>query len=279
MAVTVNGVLIAEALVVSEMERLRADYVAYVTQNGGEASEVQLREWAEENLIEAELLRQEAAATQPEPSEERARKWLAEHESHYAQVPEAELVARAKDDLRVRRLEKEMRKRVPKPSESEVRREYDAHAERYVTPERLRVSHICRLIGPGGSTKAAGYLELLRIKTDLASGALSWYEAIEASDTYQEDRGMFGALARGELTKEVDETLFALAQGQVSDVVELGGASLHLFRVLAVEPPAAVPFESVREGLGLSMFEQAYQSSLETLFDALRAKAEVRREA
>ncbi len=279
MGLTVNGVVVAEGRVAGEMDRLREDYVAYVSGNGGEASETQLREWAEENLIEAELLRQEAAATQPEPSEARASQWLSEHAEFYAAFPEGERLARAKDDMRVRRLEKEIRKGVPKLGGDEVRREYDAQPEMYVSPETLRVSHICRVVGPGGSTKASGYLELLRVKTDLASGLLNWFEALEASDTYREDRGLFDSVARGDLPAEVEEKLFALAPGQVSDVLELGGRSLHLFRVLAIDPPAKVPFESIRERLGHVLFESRYQEALEATLDALKAKAAIRREA
>lgn len=279
MGLTVNGVAIAEDVVVKEMDRLREDYVAYVSGNGGESSETQLREWAEENLIEAELFRQEAAVTQPEPSDERANRWLAEHADFYATVPAGERLARAKDDLRVRRFEKEIRKGVSRLGEAEVRREYDAHPEQYMTPETFRVSHICRLIGPGGTTKPSGYLELLRLKTDLANGQINWFEALEASDTYSEDRGLFDSVARGDLPPEVEEPLFALAPGQVSDVLELGGRSLHLFRVLAKDPPAKVPFDSVRERLGHMLFERAYQESVEKVFDALKAKAVIRREA
>jgi hypothetical protein len=279
MALTVNGVAVAEERVAKEMDRLREDYVAYVRGNGGEASEAQLREWAEENLVESELFRQEAAATQPEPSDARASQWLAGHVGYYEAFPEGERLARAKDDLRVRRLEKEIRKGVSTSSEEDVRREYDAHPDLYMTPETLRVSHICRLIGPGGSTKASGYLELLRLRTDLANGLLNWFEALEASDTFQQDRGLFDSVARGDLPPEVEERLFALAPGQVSDVLELGGRSLHLFRLLAVDPPAKVPFESIRERLGRGLFERAYQEAMERIFDALKEKAVIRREA
>ncbi len=278
MLLMVNGVEIAESRIVGEADRLRADYVGYVTRNGGEASEVQLREWAEENLIEEELFRQEAAATQPEPTDARAGQWVAEHQEAYAALPEGERLARAKSDLRVRRLEKELRKRVAPVSEAQVRGEYDAHPEQFAIPEQLRLSHICRLIDPRLRSKATGYLELLKIRTDLASGSLTWFEALEASDTYQEDRGLFESVARGDLPTEFEEHLFGLKPGQVSDVLDLGGSSLHLFRVLAVEPPSQMAFEAVLERLGQALFEQACQEAVEGALDALKARAVIRRE-
>ncbi len=279
MVLTVNGVIIGEEQIVGEMDRIREEYTSYVRDHGGEASEEQLREWAEENLIEIELLRQQAVATQPEPSAERVEQWIKDHAEYYGSIPEGERLARAKDDMRVRRLEKEIRKTVPKAGEEEVRRDYERNQELYITPETLRVSHICRLIGPGIGSKASGYLELLRLKTDLANGVLGWFEAVEASDTYEEDRGFFQFVTRGDLPAAVEERLFALKPGEVSDVIELDEYSLHLFRVLAIDPPASIPFESIRERLKVILFERAYREALEQFIDNLKEKASIERRA
>ena len=60
MVLTVNGSVIEEAVIQAEMARLRPEYTAYVQGNGGEPNEDQLREWAEEDLIEACVFRQAA---------------------------------------------------------------------------------------------------------------------------------------------------------------------------------------------------------------------------
>ena len=279
MTVYVNGVAITDEQVSGEMDRIRADYLGYMGRNGGEASESHLREWAEENLIEDELLRQEAVATQPVPSDERAARWVAEHAERYEAFPEGERLARAKDEMRIRRFEKELRKRVPQASEEDARREYDANADLYVAPEVLRLSHICRLTGSGWATNADGYLDLLRIKADLASGQMGWFEAVKLSDTYEKDGGMFDPVIRGEMPAEIEEKLFALKTGEVSDVMDLGGRSLHVFRALAFGAPEKVPFEAIRERIPRILFERAYLEALEKTFDDLKAKAAIRREA
>ena len=277
MGLTVNGVGVAEERIVEEMARLREDYVAYVQANGGASSEAQLREWAEENLIESELFRQEALATQPEPSDARARQNIESCPDFYDQVPEGERLVRSKEALRVRALEKELRKHVPRVSDDELRREYDAHPELFVTSEALRLSHICRLIGPGGLPRSEAYVELLRMKADLANHQLSWVEALAASDTYQQDYGMFGPVSRGSLPAEAEEVLFALELGGVSDVLELDGRSMHLFRLLAKDPPGRVGFTEIQDRLRQILFERAYQEALEKRFDALKAQAVIRR--
>lgn len=279
MGLTVDGVAIADERVEQEMSRLREDYVAYVQAAGGDASEAQLREWAEENLIEGELLRKEALATQPEPSDERAMENIEACRDFYDPVPEGERLARSKEALRVRALEKSIRKGVRKISEDEVRREYEAHPEYYVTGEKLRLSHICRLIGQGGVSRSEAYVQLLRIKADVASGALSWYDALPLSDTYRQDYGMFPAVAQGELPEDIESKLFSLEPGGVSDVLELDGRSLHVFRLLAKDPPGKLGFQEVRETIRGALFEGAFQEALEQALDALKAKAVIRRES
>lgn len=120
-------------------------------------------------------------------------------------------------------------------------------------------------------------MQLLRLKTDLSSHELNWFDALAASDTYSRDYGMFAAVGRGDLPPEVEEKLFGLEPGAVSDVLELDGRSLHLFRLLAKDPPGKISFQDVRERLRGALFERAYQDGLEKAFDALKAKAVIRR--
>jgi hypothetical protein len=278
MGLTVNGVAVAEERIVREMDRLREDYETYLSRNNGEPRESELREWAEENLIEAELFRQEAVATQPEVSDARAQQNIEACPDFYEAIPAAERLARSKEALCVRSLEKAVRKQVPKVSDDDVRREYDANPEMFVTSETLRLSHICRLIGPQGVPRAEAYLELLRIKTDLESHQLNWHDALSVSDTYSQDFGLFAPVSRGDLPAVVEEQVFALEPGETSDMIELDGRSLHVFRLLVKEPPAKVGFQEIRERLRKILFERAFQESLETTFDTLKDKAVIQRE-
>lgn len=276
---TVNGVGIAETRIAEEMDQLRESYVSYVRANGGEPSEAQLREWAEENLIEDEVLRQEAAASQPEPPDERAKQYIEANPDYFDKFSEGDRLTVSKDELRLRALEKAIRKGVPKISDDEVRRDYDSHPEYYVTSEKLRLSHICRFIGAGGLARSEAFLELLRLKADLASQRCDWFDVLGSSDSFRQDYGMFAAVGRGDLPEDVEEKLFALEVGGVSDVLELDGSSLHLFRLITKEPAGKLGFQEIRERLRDMLFESAYQEAREKLLDALKAKAVIRREA
>ncbi len=279
MTLTVNGVLIPEEKIIAEMDRLRERYQEYVRENGGEPSENELREWAEEDLIEAELFRAEALATQPEPDAATVQRNIEASPDFYAAIPEGERLTRSREALCVRAMEKEIRKRVPRPTETELRAWYAEHPEQFATEEELLLSHICRWIGLNGASRTDAYLELLHVRSELAKGALQWNEAVVAlSDTCREDYGMFPAVRRNMLPKAVEDKLFALAEGEVSDAVELDGESVHLFRLLEKQPPHDLAFKDVRETLSTALFERAYQEALDAVFDALKASATIQRE-
>ncbi len=278
MGLTVNGVVIAPEKVQDEMTRLRPEYEAYVRSNGGEPDEAQLREWAEEDVIEELLFRQEAAATQPVPSDERAQQFLDDYADLFKDVPQEERLARSKAALQQRRLMKELRKGVKQPGEAEVRAYYDAHPEAFMVPESLRLSHICRFVEPGN--KADAFLELLRIKADVDGFRLNWVEAVETcSDAFARDHGMFDPVSRGDFPPEIEAKLFALKPGEVSDVVELGGRTLHLFKLLVKEPPQKLDLIDVQERVSEGLFEEACREALDAKFDALKASAVIQREA
>lgn len=276
MALTVNGFEIAAVEIEREMERLRKEYEAYVRREGGEPSEAQLREWAEEDVIEEALFREAAVKGQPVPSDERVRKELEENAGLYGEIPEAQRVARARAALQQRRMMREIRKGVKPPSEGDVRAYYDANPGLFAMPESVRLSHICRYVDAGTRTEA--FLELLRVRGELEKGNVLWVEAVEAySDSFQRDMGMFATVSRDELPPDVSEKIFALKPGEISDVIDFGKETLHLFRVLVRNEPETVGFDKVKDELKGVLFEQACQDALNATFDALKAEAVIQR--
>ena len=272
MAVTIDGVEIPEQEIQAEMDAIRAEYNAYVTREGGEPDEAQLREWALETLIEAFLLRREAAASQPMPSDERVRQELEKNAEDYAGVPEAERPAKAGEALQRRRLMREIRKKVKRPEEAEVRAFYDAAPALFMAPEALRLTHICLLSEP--STRANDFLMLLRVKTDVEQGRMAWEDAVaQCSHTFERDYGFFATVTRGELPPDMEDKLFALKQGEISEVLDIGAETLHLFKVMEILPPGKIAFKQAREVAENALFDQACQDALNEWFDAQKAKA------
>lgn len=272
MAVTVDGVEIPEQKIQAEMDMLRSEYSEYVKREGGEPDEAQLREWAVEGLIEVFLLRRDAVTNQPVPSDERIRQELETNAATYADTPEEERPAKAREALQMRRLNRELRKKVKRPDEAEVRAFYDAAPDLFLAPEAVRLSHICLFSEP--PTRANDFLLLLRVKADVEAGRMTWGEAVgEYSHTVERDSGFFATVSRGELPADLENKVFALKQGEISDVIDLGEETLHLFKVIESLAPGKVAFKDAREIAENVLFDQACHDALNAWFDEQKAKA------
>jgi len=274
MALTVNGREISAETIAQEIARLKPDYERYVNENGGEPDEDQLTEWATENLVEKELLRQEAERSQEQPDERRISAWLEENRDVFVEgLSDAERRALCIEDIKTRSLVKAVRKSVQRPSEEELRSEYESNRERFTVPESLRISHICRKLYLGVD-KARVYIDLLDLKQRVESSELQWIEAVQLSDTYRDDFGMFETVMRGLFPGDIEQKLFALERGQISDVIELG-ASVHLFKVLVKREAELIPFADVCEELSSLMFAEAAENALNEMIDTLKTKADI----
>ena len=275
MEVRVNGSEISADAVDQEMERLSVDYERYVTENGGEPDQKQLREWAVENLIEKELLKQEALRTQADPDDSKIDLWLKENSDVFGEeLPDQEKRSRCVEDIKIRALVKSVRKSVQRPSVAEMQSEYDNHLERFTVPESLRLSHVCRVLGQDVD-KSQVYIDLLDLKQKVEDFELHWVEATQLSDSYREDYGMFDNVMRGMLPGDIEEKIFSLERGQISDVIELNGSTIHIFKVLVKSEPRQIPFEDVSQELSSMMFNEAAESALNEMIDGLKEKADI----
>ncbi|MDX9867125.1 MAG: peptidylprolyl isomerase [Kiritimatiellia bacterium] len=279
MKLIVNGTEIPEEAVTREVERLRHGYEEYVRANGGEPDEAQLRDWAVEGLVENEVVRQEARATQPIPSEARIRQELTQYADAYSSYPETERIPRAREGLQVRRYLKEIRKGVTAPDEAAAKAYFDAHAELFTVSEGLRLEHVCRFVDL--VSRPSIFMSLLQLKSDVEAGRVDWRdEALPLySETYARDGGAFAVVTRGELPEAIERDLFALQPGQWSEVVDFGEGMLHLFKVTERLPSRALSFEEVRETVIRSLHQAAAEEAAYARIDELKTKAAIVREA
>ena len=277
MSVKVNGIEILEDAVMAEVERLQPDYERYVTENGGEPDENQLKEWALENLVEQELLTQEVLRTQEEPGEDKVSAYLEENSAAFdEELSDEEKSALCIKDIKMRALVKSVRKNVNPPTDEELRKEYDNNIERFTMPESLKISHICRVPQPGVD-KSQAYMDLLSMKKKIDNLDIHWAEALQESDTYRDDFGMFDTVMRGMLPPEMEEALFALNRGDISDVFELESGTIHLFKILLKRDAELLPFEDVQEDIATMMFNEAAENLLNDLIDKLKKSADITR--
>lgn len=170
-------------------------------------------------------------------------------------------------------------KKVPPPTEAEARAWFDAHAEAFAQPERLRVARVLARVQPGASDRertfarerAARFAERLRRGEPIASVAR------DGDGPEREKGGDLGFVTRGVAANAAAaKAAFALAEpGAVSPVFqdEAGFAVLQIVERQAARTP---PFEEVRRDVENRMSPERKRKVFDDLLARLRRDAEVR---
>ena len=139
---------------------------------------------------------------------------------------------------------------VPSIEESQLKDYYEQNKARYVVPARVSVSHILVTLPAGASdevaknalTKAEGIVT--RARTEPASFAeLARKESQDAGTA--RDGGRLGWIQRGTLPLPMEQAVFALKQGEISDPVK-GPDGYHVFKADEVQPEQGESFEQAR---------------------------------
>ncbi len=140
------------------------------------------------------------------------------------------------------------------PSDEELRREVGVSPT--IVPDRLRLSHIfLRTRSEEETARAKAQLAAWKQEiTDLESFRKV---AADHSDSQTARRdGRLGILRRGVLSPAVEEVLYALPEGTISDPLEMRGG-VHLFFIEKILPAQAMPLQPRINRLRGAKIEQA----------------------
>jgi len=135
--------------------------------------------------------------------------------------------------------------------ENDLKAYYEQNKSRYVTAPRVNVSHIQISVAAGASQeereaareKAESIAE--RVKADPSIFADIAREESDDVGTAR-DGGQLGWVTPGSWPASLEEAVFALSEGAVSDVVE-GPGGYHVFLAYQVEAEKGETFEEARE--------------------------------
>lgn len=252
--VTVNGEALDEAALRRETAAVLALLSQQLPAEDPAALRQRAREWAEENLIEAALLRQ-AAASDPDLGGD---------------------AGAAASPLPLERLVQRVTAAAASPDAAEIAAHYAANRARFEEPERLRALHIVRNVDelhPEASARTA----IEQARAALAGGK----PFAEVADAMSDCPGNGGALppfARGDMVPAFEDAVFALNPGETSGIfrTEFG---FHIARLLAREPARARPLAEVRGEIAAELLRLRQQSLLDRYVDGLRARAVIARAA
>lgn len=281
MAWVVNGETVDEDAVREEMRGMRPRYEQEFADMDPIEAEMQLRDWARENVIERILLRQSAAAD-PEPvpqtlleaALEEARTRAGGQVGCGIRTSDEEIRTQAESELRIQRLLARLYATIAPVKPKEINAFYKSNREQFLSGERVHAKHIVKNVG-GEQEEAAARTAIEEAYARLRKG-----EAFEdVADRYSDCAGNGGDLGwfpRGEMVEEFDRIVFGLSVGETSPVFRTS-FGFHIAKVYERRPKGYLALDDVKDAVAQTIAEARQQEALASYLDALRAKASVRR--
>ena len=157
-------------------------------------------------------------------------------------------------------------------ADSEMRRYYQEHRERFALPEEYTLSQI--LIKPASSDdltdarrKAREVLGLLKQGESFEDVALRYSDGANASRG-----GQLGLVRQGELLPAIERGIATLVPGGISDVIE-SPEGFHIVRVEDKKPKQFRPFEEGRQEIQGLVFQQKSEDMFQAWLADLKNKA------
>jgi peptidyl-prolyl cis-trans isomerase C len=155
---------------------------------------------------------------------------------------------------------------------------YQENAEQMKRPEQVRVSHILVMADQNAPAEER---ELARKKSQDLLARLKKGEdfatlAGENSDDpgSRANGGELPWVSRGETVPAFEQTAFALAPGEISEVVETP-FGFHVIKLAERREARTLPYEEAEENIEQFLRQQAIREQVQSRVDALKAAAEV----
>lgn len=285
MALQINGEYVDDAIIRQEAASMRPRYEEMMQEMEPIAREMQLRDWAKENVIERVLLRQAAMAeAEVVPAEEIDERLTAmfppagDLENCEAGATRAgvDKEAARKDieaQIRIERLIRKVGEKAPKPKQKEIAEFYKANRDEFKTPPMAHASHIVKNVAEGADENEA--LEAIRAaEAELKSGK-PFAEVADQNSDCAGQGGSLGWFPMGEMVEEFEAVIFPMEPGQVSDVFR-SVFGWHIATLHEKRPEGVRPLDDVKDQIEAALAREKQEKALEDYVDALRAKAEVK---
>jgi parvulin-like peptidyl-prolyl isomerase len=284
----VNGTELSEMELQYKLDKIYPR--AYFHRNSASSAEKRnaLRPKALNNLIEEELLYQEAKRMQFKVD-----KQLIDNEHNNAikrlggkKAFKSVLKNRESTEKQYRKtiekrflvamiIEKEVNQK-SKVTDDEVAAYYDKNKESYVRPSSRKLWHVLIKVEPTSTMedrlkKKARAEKVIQMAKE--EGADLYQIAWDYSDgSFRVKGGDLGLVHEGRLESSVNEAAFSLQKGQISGVLE-SIYGYHIVKVLEIEKPKQLSLEDVSQKIKRELEESRLEKTREALISSLREKA------
>ena len=162
-------------------------------------------------------------------------------------------------------------------TDKDIRAYYDQNRDSFREPEQVRASHF--LVRVDSKWDAAKKTAARKKIEEVRSKIQQKQDFESMARTYSEDPsgpkgGDLGYVRQGQIIKPLEEALFALKSGEVSDIVE-SGLGYHLIKAGDRKPEVTTPFEKVKDQLRTALKQQKGRQDADAYTVKLREKAKV----
>jgi peptidyl-prolyl cis-trans isomerase C len=250
-----------------------------------------IRRRALENLIDEELLYQEAVKQKTKVSDTEINQALGTIKARFPDegqfqdalsktgLSEAALKSQLERNLTIDQfIGKQFVQKVV-ISDKDTKVYYDAHRDLFKRPEQIRASHILIRVDPQAdqSQKDESRKKMEAIQQRLKKGE----DFAELAKQYSEDPssakgGDLGYFGRGRMVRPFEDAAFALKPGEVSDIVETQ-FGYHLIKVTERKPETLVPYEEIKDKLQDYLKGETIREKVGSYLAEQKGKAKVER--
>jgi parvulin-like peptidyl-prolyl isomerase len=156
--------------------------------------------------------------------------------------------------------------------ESEMKRYYQEHRDRFALPELYTLSQIFIQVRPSNGT-ADALAKAKRAMDELKHGEKFEDVAVQYSDGPNASRGgQLGLVRQGELLPPIERAIAPLVPGSISDIIE-SSEGFHIIRVDEKTPKQYRPFEEVRFEIQSLVYQQKTEDFFQSWLAELKNKA------
>jgi parvulin-like peptidyl-prolyl isomerase len=283
MAFIVNGEKVEDSAIRKEVERLRPRYEEVFADKDPKEREAQLLDWSRENVIERILLSQEVKkdgdripAAEVESALARLKEQYADQQKLYEDFDAADdehLRETVEVQMRVERKINGLCKKLPKPSQAEIKQYYEENKEQFTSDERVRAAHIVKYVN--WQTDEATAYEAMQKAYDELQGGTAFEVVVDKYTDCADSGGDLGYIARGQMVEEFEDVVFNLGVGQMSDIFRTR-FGFHIAKVYDREPGAVANLKEVEAEIVDRLKEQMREKAVDEFVDQLRSKAEIK---
>lgn len=272
------AVVNSDLIMLSDVKReLEPERARIARQHRGEelAERLKLAEYmALTKMIERRLQLQEAKARGVEVSDQEVKQAMAQMKQQGEQIDETDplSIRNVRDQLTLLKVvDREVRSGVM-VGESEMKRYYQEHRDRFALPEEYTLSQI--LIQPRSPDGTAEALAKTRtVMAELKRGEKFEDLALRYSDGPNASRGgRLGLVRQGELLPAIERAIASLVPGGISDIIETP-EGFHIIRVDEKKPKQFRPFEEVKLEIQGLVFQQKSEDVFQSWLVDLKNKA------